>query len=204
MPEDTTASVTPQTGAEPGQQAGGVASAGAGADSTTATPKPTTETTEERRFTQAELDKLVKQRLAEERAKRDKQAEAEKLAASGEYQKLADQYKAQADGLTTELEALKAQLADAAAAVEATYQARLAGLPKEAKKAVESLPGLTVAQKLAWLDSNAALFARPTPPNINATDQGATSAAQRKATEQELWRRWGLNNAVRAAQQQDK
>ena len=58
---------------------------------------------------------------------------------------------------------------------------RIKALPKEAQKAVDSLPGLSVAQKLAWLDANAALFARPTPPNINATDQGAGS--QREPTE---------------------
>ncbi len=195
MAEEPTASVTPQTGAEPGQQAGGVAGAGAEADSSTAT-------TEDRRFTQADLDRLVDARLAEERKKRQKQAEADKLAQAGEYQKLADQYQAEAETAKAEVEALKAQLAEATTAVEATYQARLAGLPKEAKKAVDSLPGLSVAQKLAWLDANAALFARPTPPNINATDQGATGTTKQDQTE--LWRRWGLTHAVRAAQQQDK
>lgn len=200
MTEDTTASVTPQTGAEPGQQAGGVASAGAVADSPTARSQPTTEATEDHRFTQADLDRLVDARLAEERKKRAKQAEAEKLAAAGEYQKLADQYKAQADSATTELETVRAQLAEALAAVEATYRARLEALPKDAQRAVKSLPdNLSVAQRLAWLDNNASLFARPTPPNINATDQGAGEAGMSEEAKLEYWRRLGFSNAVRAA-----
>ena len=177
MTEDITASGTPQTGAEPGQQAGGIPSAGAVADSTTASPKPTTETTDDRRFTQADLDRLVDARLTEEPRKRTKQAEAEKLAAAGEYQKLADEYKAQADGAAVELEALRAQLAEMTTAVEATYRARIDALPKDAQKAVKSLPdGLSLAQRLAWLDANATLFTRPAPPNINATAQGTGDA----------------------------
>lgn len=147
-----------------------------------------------------ELAALKKRQAEQERA--TTKAEAERLAKLGEWETLAKQNETTAQSLAAENEALKAQLAEAQTAVEATYQARLAGLPKEAKKAVESLPGLSVAQKLAWLDANAALFARPTPPNINATDQGATSTTKQDQTE--LWRRWGLTHAVRAAQQQDK
>lgn len=192
MTEDITASGTPQTGAEPGQQAGGIPSAGAVADSTTASPKPTTETTDDRRFTQADLDRLVDARLTEERRKRTKQAEAEKLAAAGEYQKLADEYKAQADGAAVELEALRAQLAEMTTAVEATYQARLKALPREAQKAVEGLAALPVAQRLAWLDANAGLFARPTPPNINATDQGGGARTRTDAEAAELAAIYGV------------
>lgn len=191
MAEETTASVTPQTGAEPGQQAGGVTSAGAVADSTTATLQSTSETTETR-FTQADLDRLVDARLAEERKKRQRQAEADKLAQAGEYQKLADQYKAQADATTVEVETLRAQLAEATAAVEATYQARLKALPREAQKAVEGLAALPVAQRLAWLDANAGLFARPTPPNINATDQGGGARTRTDAEAAELAAIYGV------------
>jgi hypothetical protein len=115
---------------------------------------------------------------------------------------LAKQHEAAAQGLTAERDTLTARLAEAEAAVEATYQARLKSLPKEAKNAIESLPGLSVPQRLAWLDANAGLFARPTPPNINATDQGTTGTTKQDQTD--LWRRWGLTHAVRAAQQQDK
>ena len=146
-----------------------------------------------------ELAALRKWRTDQEKAAQ--RAEAERLAKTGEWESLAKQHETAAASLASELEALKAQLAEAAAAVQATYEARVKALPKEAKQAVDSLPGLSVAQKLAWLDANAALFARPTPPNINATDQGASGQARSKQEDIELWRRLGLNNAVRAAQQ---
>ncbi len=117
-----------------------------------------------------ELAALRKWRQDQEKAAG--KAESERLAKMGEWEALAKQHEAAAQGLTAERDTLTARLAEAEAAVEATYQARLKTLPKEAKNAIESLPGLSVPQRLAWLDANAGLFARPTPPDINATAQG--------------------------------
>ena len=75
-----------------------------------------------------ELAALRKWRAEQEKA--TTKAEAERLAKMGEWETLAKQNETTAQGLAAELEALKAQLAEAATAVEATYQARLAGLPK--------------------------------------------------------------------------
>jgi uncharacterized protein DUF4355 len=76
----------------------------------------TQSTQSERTFTQADLDRIVRERLAEARKRADKDAEDRKLAEQGEFQKLLEQEKARAADLEQQLkqrdhDALKARVA---------------------------------------------------------------------------------------------
>jgi hypothetical protein len=68
------------------------------------TPKPTgTRTAEAKTFTQEEIDRIVQTRLNAQRAQFDKQKADEKLAADGEWQKLAEAKDARVKELEGEL-----------------------------------------------------------------------------------------------------
>jgi len=147
---------------------------------TTATPTGqtggATAATETISMTQAELDKLIAERLDRERAKTAKQAETARRAL--EEKALADQaqWKELAEKRAVDLAALqaKAELAERQGAViEQLYKTRLAGLSAPIRKAVESLPVDDMLARLAWLDSNEVLFkASSTVPDISATSGG--------------------------------
>jgi len=147
---------------------------------TTATPTGqtggATAATETISMTQAELDKLIAERLDRERAKTAKQAETARRAL--EEKALADQaqWKELAEKRAVDLAALqaKAELAERQGAViEQLYKTRLAGLSAPIRKAVESLPVDDMLARLAWLDANEALFkASSTVPDISATSGG--------------------------------
>jgi len=147
---------------------------------TTATPTGqtggATAATETISMTQAELDKLIAERLDRERAKTAKQAETARRAL--EEKALADQaqWKELAEKRAVDLAALqaKAELAERQGAViEQLYKTRLAGLSAPIRKAVESLPVDDMLARLVWLDSNEALFkASSTVPDISATSGG--------------------------------
>jgi len=155
------------------------ASAPATPEQTTATPTGqqggATAATETISMTQAELDKLIAERLDRERAKTAKQADAARKAI--EEKALADQaqWKELAEKRAADLTALqaKAELAERQGAViEQLYKTRLAGLSAPIRKAVESLP-VDMLARLEWLDSNEALFkASSTVPDISATSGG--------------------------------
>lgn len=148
---------------------------------TTATAAGTTsgQPTTEARFSQADIDRIVKERLDRERDKAQKEAakhaadlEKKQLAENAEWQKLAE--KAQ-----QELQALKAEAerAERLGAVMATmYENRLKALPANLRKAVESLPATDPLDRLAWLDANESLFAQAQAvPDINAGTGGAAA-----------------------------
>jgi len=155
------------------------ASAPATPEQTTATPTGqqggATAATETISMTQAELDKLIAERLDRERAKTAKQADAARKAI--EEKALADQaqWKELAEKRAADLTALqaKAELAERQGAViEQLYKTRLAGLSAPIRKAVESLP-VDMLARLEWLDSNEALFkASSAVPDISATSGG--------------------------------
>ena len=156
----TTAPMTPeQMTATPTGQSGGATAA-----------------TETISMTQAELDKLISERLDRERTKATKQADAARKAS--EDKALADtaQWKELAEKRATDLTALqaKAELAERQGVViEQIYKTRLAGLSAPIRKAVESLPVDDMLARLAWLDSNEALFkASSSVPDISATSGG--------------------------------
>ena len=155
--------------------------------STPATPEQKTDTptgqsggatasTDTISMTQADLDKLIAERLDRERAKTTKQADAARKAL--EEKSLADQaqWKELAEKRAADLTALqaKAELAERQGVVtEQLYKTRLAGLSAPIRKAVESLPVDDMLARLAWLDSNEALFkASSTVVDINAASGG--------------------------------
>lgn len=128
------------------------------------------------RFTQADIDRIVKERLDREQATAQKrqqaaQAEAEKkrLAEDAKWQELAEKTQA-------ELAALKAEAerAERLGAIMATmYENRIKALPANLRKAVESLPATDPLDRLAWLDANESLFTQvQAVPDINAGSGG--------------------------------
>lgn len=164
--ETTTAATTASTPAAPEQ--------------TTVTPTGqtggATAATETISMTQADLDRMIAERLERERAKTAKQAETARRAL--EEKALADQaqWKELAEKRAADLTALqaKAELAERQGAViEQLYKTRLAGLSAPIRKAVESLPVDDMLARLAWLDANEALFkASSAVPDISATSGG--------------------------------
>ena len=167
MTDETTTAVTPaSTPATPEQKT----------DTPTGQSGGATASTDTISMTQADLDKLIAERLDRERAKATKQADAARKAI--EEKSLADQaqWKELAEKRAADLTALqaKAELAERQGVVtEQLYKTRLAGLSAPIRKAVESLPVDDMLARLAWLDSNEALFkASSTVVDINAASGG--------------------------------
>ena len=192
MADDTTTGGGPQTVGETGPSTQGAPDGTAGTGpATTATgsiagqPKPG-----EKTFTQADIDKIIKARLDEEKRK----AEQKRAAEAGEWQKLAQQHEQDLTTVKGEFETLKGRVERYEQAVTAMYAARLKALPAAAKRAVESMPISDPLDRLAWLDANADLFAPAQPPNINATDTGGQRPdALSDADAQELAAIYGVN-----------
>jgi len=138
-----------------------------------ATPAPTF-TTEQ----QAHIDRLVSDRLKREREKQqaavDKaktDAEAAYAAERGEYKSLYESIKPKADAHDALQERLDALMAQAQAANER----RINAIPEHMRSLV---PEYDDALKLAaWLDANAAVFSRPTPPPLDGRAGGNGAAA---------------------------
>lgn len=188
------------------QTAGEAGSSATPGTSGAATPPQTggmdTGTTAGGVFTQADIDRIVKDRLAEEKRRqeaRDKklqeEADARRKAEAGQFQELAQQREAQLTQTAAELEATRQQLAAYEAMLSASYEARLKALPKDARRAVEGIPGLSVAQRLAWLEENAALFVKTPPPDINtgATQSGPQAGEMTEQDKQRLASKYNIN-----------
>ena len=93
-------------------------------------------------------------------------AEAKRLAEQGEYRALYEAVKGKADAADALQERLDALLAQAQAANER----RIAAIPEHMRSLV---PEYDDALKLAaWLDANAAVFSRPTPPPLDGRAGG--------------------------------
>lgn len=123
------------------------------------------------------------------KAKKDQEAaEAARLVEQNQFKTLAEQRAAK----LAELEPLGERVKTLETVLQGVYEARLADLSPAAKKAVESLPGLTLEQRLAWLNENGALFAKPTAPNINATTSGGRGEALSDADAEELAAIYGV------------
>lgn len=174
---------TSATGGAPGSNA--AHSSPAGESPTTPSGEPS------KTFTQADLDRIVKERLAEAQGRAEKrsaaerkQAEDEALAKNAEWQKLAEQR-------GTELATAKAQAEAAtryAAALNTQIDAEIAAWPAE----VRSLdPGTEALEaRLAWVAKSRALAARlaslPTAPRTEAGSgqRATTKPAEGPATGQ--------------------
>ena len=141
---------------------------------TTVTP-PDEPTADEKKFTQAELDAHIADRLKREKAKQDKaaaeakkKAEADALAANAEWQKLAEQRQAELDEATAKVKA--------AEVLELKRQA--ASKHRIPDALIERLKGETVEDIEADAEQLAELLpeARKVPPNLKTTNPSGNSA----------------------------
>lgn len=139
----------------------------------------------------AEMKKWkAEQDAAAAKAKKDAEAaEAKRLTENNEFKTLAERHAAR----LAELEPQTARVTALEAAVKSVYEAQLKGLPEAARKAVESLPGLTIEQRLSWLADNAALFTKVAPPDINAGAQSASGLQLDEARAAEIAAIYGVN-----------
>ena len=135
----------------------------------------------ERFFTQADVEKMIGERLTRERDKAAKAAQAAQ--AEAERKALAEnqQWKELAEKTTAELETAKAAAARVErvdALIQSMYETRTKTLPAALRKAVESLPVTDPLDRLAWLDANEALFKQTAGvPDINAGQTGPQKPA---------------------------
>lgn len=127
-------------------------SAGEGKNTAAETGENTaTQTAGERTLTQAEVDQIVKERLAEDRKRREKQAEEEAAKARGEWEKLASERERELGEATTERDGLKQEvesLRSALAEVVTEQKKRLKALDEDLLPLMPE--GNPVAQ-LQWL-----------------------------------------------------
>jgi multidrug efflux pump subunit AcrA (membrane-fusion protein) len=94
------------------------------------------------------------------------EAEAKRLAEQGEYKSLYESVKAKADAA----DALQERLDAITAQAQAANERRIAAIPDAMKSLV---PEYDDPLKLAaWLDANAAVFSRPTPPPLDGRAGG--------------------------------
>jgi multidrug efflux pump subunit AcrA (membrane-fusion protein) len=115
-------------------------------------------------------------------------AEAKRLAEQGEYRTLYESVKAKADAA----DALQERLDAITAQAQAANERRIAAIPDHMRSLV---PEYDDPLKLAaWLDANAAVFSRPTPPPLDGRAGGNGTPAMVTDDEvNEYAARWGLN-----------
>jgi uncharacterized membrane protein YqiK len=133
----------------------------------------------EKKFSQAELDNIVKERLEREKAKREEaaakakaDAEAEAAKKNGEFQKLAEQREKELNEALSKVktvDTLQAENAEMAKAMQAVIDQQTATLPDPVK---ELLKGLSPTKQLEWLAKNAASFTNSTT-QVQKTGAGA-------------------------------
>ena len=115
-------------------------------------------------------------------------AEAKRLAEQGEYRTLYESVKAKADAA----DALQERLDAITAQAQAANERRIAAIPDGMKSLV---PEYDDPLKLAaWLDANAAVFSRPTPPPLDGRAGGnGTPAMVTDEEANEYAARWGFD-----------
>ena len=115
-------------------------------------------------------------------------AEAKRLAEQGEYRTLYESVKAKADAA----DALQERLDAITAQAQAANERRIAAIPEHMRSLV---PEYDDALKLAaWLDANAAVFSRPTPPPLDGRAGGnGTPAMVTDEEANEYAARWGFD-----------
>lgn len=184
-----TAETTQATGTQPGKQAGQAAQAqGAG----------------ERTFNQADVDKIVKERLEREKAKTEaaaqkarQEAEAQALAEQGKWKELAEaQGKRIADleQAAIELKAAQAKVTQYEKALTEYRDAQFAGVPDHIKTLLE---GRDILDQMAWLTANQekvkpANAQTATQHDTNATRKGAASGQMTDEARREMAARLGV------------
>jgi hypothetical protein len=115
-------------------------------------------------------------------------AEAKRLAEQGEYRSLYEAIKPKADAA----DALQERLDAITAQAQSANERRVAAIPDAMKSLV---PEYDDPLKLAeWLDANAAVFSRPTPPPLDGRAGGnGTPAVVTEDEVNEYAARWGLD-----------
>ena len=152
-----------------------------------AQPLRTLETAEQRiKELNAENLRLRKQADAAAKAKTD--AEAAVMAEQGKFKELYQSAKAKADAA----DALQERLDAITAQAQAANERRIAAIPDAMKSLV---PEYDDPLKLAaWLDANASVFSRPTPPPLDGRAGGnGTPAVVTEDEVNEYAARWGLD-----------
>jgi membrane protein involved in colicin uptake len=134
----------------------------------------------EKKFTQAEIDAIVKERLTREEKKREEaaakaraEAEAEAAKKNGEYQKLAEQREKELSEAQTRLknfETLQAENTEMVKAMQAVIDQQTATLPEAVK---ELLKGLSPVKQLEWIAKNAGSFTSSTSTTQASKGAGA-------------------------------
>jgi hypothetical protein len=139
------------------------------------TVTPPEPTAEEKKFTQAELDAVITDRLKREKAKQEeaasaakKKAEADALAENAEWQKLAEQRQAELDAAQTKVKA--AELLE-----QKRQAASKHGIPEAL---IPRLQGETPEEMEADAEIVAALLKDPkkVPPNLSPTNPSGDSS----------------------------
>jgi chromosome segregation ATPase len=153
----------------------------------------------EKTFTQAELDAIIKERLAREKTASEKaQAEAAKKAAddaaakNGEWQKLAEARAAEiaeASKKLGELESATARLAEYEATIKLQADAAKKDLPAHILSLLDALPPV---KQLEWLAKNASVLGQRPTQTIPGTPPPASG---KDVTEAEMKRRQQIEAA---------
>lgn len=178
QPSATPAPAAPTTGTAPGQSSGNQAQ-----------PQPT----EARVFSQADVDRIVKERLEREQGKATKaaekarqEAEAKALVEQGDFKALSERQAkriAELETAAADLAAAQAQLGKYETALKASLAAQLAGVPEH----IQALLGrMDVTEQMEWLSANQDKLKPAQPaaaPDISATKRSASP--QTKMTDDE-------------------
>lgn len=163
-----------------------------GATTGGATPAP--QTADGRTFTQDDVDRVVKARLAEEQQRQDKarkvaadKAAEETARKAGEWQALADSATRERDRLSSEHETLTARHTALQEAAEAIVKDALKELPEAIRALAPG--GDDLALRLAWIrnarKAAADLGAAPRTPGTPAGPRGTGGATGAQATNQD-------------------
>jgi multidrug efflux pump subunit AcrA (membrane-fusion protein) len=122
--------------------------------------------TAEQRIKELNAENLRLRKLSDAAAKAKTDAEAAVMAEQGKFKELYQSAKAKADAA----DALQERLDAITAQAQAANERRIAAIPEAMKSLV---PEYDDPLKLAaWLDANAAVFSRPTPPPLDGRAGG--------------------------------
>lgn len=145
----------------------------------------------ERTFTQAELDAILKSRLAEDRRKRDEDAKAARAKEQGEWQALAQQHEAKVQELEPQLATATDTLTARDALIEQLIKDRIKALPEELRDVLPTEIGPRVEALIKFEKAAAKLQAQatagtPAGPRDNGAQVAVHSAgdliAQKRAS----------------------
>lgn len=107
----------------------------------------------------------------QERAKKKQEAEQARLEKEGQFEKASEGYKAR----IAELELYEAEAKEARETLKVMLDAKLKIVPEDVK---ELLEGRTPAQQLAFIAKHEERWVKPTPPDINAGNNGGRTTTK--------------------------